>query len=81
MDTIVEVANVVHQAEVHRRRSRRVVLLVTLDFRDDFNSVRRKDMLGILENSYHFIERLFEKLFPILCGAYGTEAWFYCISC
>lgn len=53
IDAIQEVVEAVRRAEDHNRWSRRVVLLVTLDVRNAFNSARWSDMLWALEHTFH----------------------------
>ena len=53
VDAVMEVVDAFNRAGAHSRRSRRIVLLITLDVRNAFNSVRWTDMLGTLENSFH----------------------------
>lgn len=52
VDAVLEVADAVRRAESHNHFSRRVVLLVTLDVRNAFNSARWEDMLGALEHTF-----------------------------
>ena len=53
IDAVMQVVDAVRRAEAHSRRTRRVVLLVTLDVRNAFNSVRWKDILGTLDNTFN----------------------------
>lgn len=52
-DAISEVAAAVRRAEDCNHFSRRIVLLVTLDVRNAFNSARWCDMLQALESDFH----------------------------
>lgn len=52
VDAIREVCEAVKRAEDHNHFSRRVVLLVTLDVRNAFNSVRWSDMLEALDRDF-----------------------------
>lgn len=53
IDAIQEVVEAVRRAEDHSHWSRRVVLLVTLDVKNAFNSARWIDMLWALEHTFH----------------------------
>ena len=53
IDAIQEVVHAVRRAEDHTHWSRRVVLLVTLDVKNAFNSARWSDMLRALEHTFH----------------------------
>ena len=52
IDAVSEVMAAVHRAEAYGRTRRRVVLLVTLDVRNAFNSARWTDILGALEDDF-----------------------------
>ncbi|GJQ83619.1 hypothetical protein Trydic_g19943, partial [Trypoxylus dichotomus] len=51
-DALREVCDAVTRAENHNHYSRRIVLLVTLDVRNAFNSARWVDILNALEHSF-----------------------------
>ncbi|GJQ70535.1 hypothetical protein Trydic_g22938 [Trypoxylus dichotomus] len=51
-DALREVCEAVSRAEDHNHYSRRIVLLVTLDVRNAFNSARWVDILNALEHSF-----------------------------
>lgn len=53
VDAIQEVVEAVQRAEDHNHHSRRVVLLVTLDVKNAFNSAKWTDMLAALERSFN----------------------------
>lgn len=52
IDAIEEVKRAVETAENYNHQSRRVVLLVTLDVRNAFNSARWSDMMEALRNTF-----------------------------
>lgn len=52
-DAVLEVVEAVKRAEGHNHFSRRVVLLVTLDVKNAFNSARWVDILEALKHSFH----------------------------
>lgn len=52
IDAIQEVTEAVKRAESHNHFSRRIVLLVTLDVKNAFNSARWCDMLDALEHGF-----------------------------
>ena len=63
IDAIGEVQQAVSRAESHNHYSRRVVLLVTLDVKNAFNSARWVDMLEALRNTFRipaYLLRLIE---------------------
>lgn len=52
VDAIQEVAEATRRAENHNHHSRRIVLLVTLDVKNAFNSARWSNMIRALEHSF-----------------------------
>ncbi|XP_054280004.1 uncharacterized protein LOC128998059 [Macrosteles quadrilineatus] len=63
IDAISEVHRAVERAESYNHYSRRIVLLVTLDVKNAFNSARWVDMLSALRNSFRvpaYLLRLIE---------------------
>lgn len=52
VDAILEVSEMVRRAEDYNHSSRRVVLLVTLDVRNAFNSARWSDMMHALDEHF-----------------------------
>lgn len=75
IDAIAEVVEAVRRAEDHNHFSRRVVLLVTLDVRNAFNSARWSDMLHALEVDFripHYLLRMVEDYLSDRCLVYET---------
>lgn len=52
VDAVMQIVDVVHQAEAINRRAGQMMLFVTFDVRNTFNSVRQKDVLGTLGNRF-----------------------------
>lgn len=60
--TIEEVEQVVKLTEAHSHYGPQVVLLVTLDVRNAFNSAGWCDILEVLENRFHAPDYLLQRL-------------------
>lgn len=76
IDAIVEVQRAVERAESHSHFSRRVVLLVTLDVKNAFNSARWVDMLDALRNTFRiptYLLRLIEDYLRSRALTYETR--------
>ena len=75
VDAIEEVKRAMARAEAFNHHSRRVVLLVTLDVRNAFNSARWCDMLDALENTFHvppYLMRLIQDYLRFRLLIYNT---------
>jgi hypothetical protein len=66
VDAIQEVVGAVRRAEQYNHLSKRIVLLVTLDVKNAFNSASWGDMLGALEQSFRVPEYLMRILHDYL---------------
>jgi hypothetical protein len=76
IDAVQEVTEAVRRAENYNHFSRRIVLLVTLDVRNAFNTARWCDMLDALEHQFRiprYLQRMLEDYFWNRTLTYETD--------